>query len=214
MLHHRLRAAPKVFELEFVQSLLFTTVSSGSLSATPQAGDLLVYCAGGVSSGLFVADPANVVPSNFKQIATHTEGNGLNYVGGRTTLAYKISTGDESTLSGFGIWSIIQFRATRAISAVTVVDSAGAWATGDPAAKSLNAPSALPAFGVAVYRHADAGSPTLTLSTTTQWPTLVNNGTYLRTKYLIFDTTAYTLSAGTSDLGAVQGFSAAVLVVE
>lgn len=212
MLHHRLRAMPKTFELEYVQNLVGDSISPATLSATPQAGDLLIYLASDISSGLFVADPTNVVPSGFTQVCTHTEGDWNNYYGGRSTIAYKIADGTESSLSGMDYWAIEQFRATRAIGSVSVIDSDGRWATGNPAAVTLDSPGALPALAVGVGRsHGDNLSFTFSVSGETT--TNLTNLSRIKHRYILYGASGNTLSADIGDTGEIQGYSAAVLTV-
>ncbi len=217
MLHHRLRGMQRNLILSYVQQLAFTSSTWSSFSATPQAGDLLIYLAGGTTSGLFVADPTHAIPVDFTQICTHNEGNLLNSFGGRTTIAYKIANGTETDAYGTskGTWHMSQFRATRPIATVNVIDTDGAWSTGDPASKTLDAPGGLPALAVGVYHQVDSTIPTLEFYSTNQ-PTAVAmaNGTYLRGRYIIYSSTGYTLSVNMNDVGNLQGYSAAVLTVE
>ena len=212
MLHHRLRAMPKTFELEYVQNLAAGLTSPATLSATPQAGDLLIYLASDISYGLFVADPTNVVPSGFTLVCTHAAGVTYDYVGGRSTIAYKIADGTESSLSGMGYWAIEQFRATRAIGSVSVIDSDGRWATGNPAAVTLDSPGALPALAVGVGR-AYGGVVSLTFSVSGETTVIPTNHTNIRHCYILYSASGNTLSADVADTGELQGYSAAVLTV-
>ena len=211
MLHHRLRAMPKTFELEYVQNLAVGSASPATLSATPQAGDLLIYLASDISSGAFVADPTNVVPSGFTLVCTHAAGVTYDSYGGRSTIAYKIADGTESSLSGMGYWAIQQFRATRAIGSVSVIDSDGRWATGNPAAVTLDSPGALPALAVGVGRASSGLSLTFSVSgETTVVPTNFAN---LKHCYILYRASGNTLYADVTDTGEIQGYSAAVLTV-
>lgn len=213
MLHHRLRAMPKTFELEYVQNLAAGSISPATLSATPQAGDLLIYLASDISNGLFVADPTNVVPSGFTQVCTHTEGVGTNSYGGRSTIAYKIADGTESSLSGMDYWAIEQFRATRAIGSVSVIDSDGRWATGNPAAVTLDSPGALPALAVGVGRADYNGYLSFTFSVSGETTTNLTNLSSVKHRYILYGASGNTLSADIGDTGEIQGYSAAVLTV-
>lgn len=203
---------PKTFELEYVQNLAAGSTSPATLSATPQAGDLLIYLASDISAGLFVADPTNVVPSGFTLVCTHTEGVGINFYGGRSTIAYKIADGTESSLSGMDYWAIEQFRATRAIGSVSVIDSDGRWSSGNPAAVTLDSPGALPALAVGVGRAHDGG---LSLTFSVSGETTVNptNLTNIKHRYILYSASGNTLSADVTDTGEMQGYSAAVLTV-
>lgn len=212
MLHHRLRAMPKTFELEYVQNLAVGSASPATLSATPQAGDLLIYLASDLSYGLFVADPTNVVPSGFTQVCTHAAGVTYDYYGGRSTIAYKIADGTESSLSGMGYWAIEQFRATRAIGSVSVIDSDGRWATGNPAAVTLDSPGALPALAVGVGR-AVSGGLSFTFSVSGETTVNPTNLTTIKHCYILYSASGNTLSADVADAGYIQGYSAAVLTV-
>lgn len=212
MLHHRLRAMPKTFELEYVQNLAVGSASPATLSATPQAGDLLIYLASQMSSGLFVANPTNVVPSGFTQVCTHTEGVGINAYGGRSTIAYKIADGTESSLSGMDYWAIEQFRATRAIGSVSVIDSDGRWSTDNPASVSLDSPGALPALAVGVGR-AFGGGLSFTFSVSGETTVNPTNLTNIKHRYILYSASGNTLSADVTDTGEIQGYSAAVLTV-
>ena len=212
MLHHRLRAMPKTFELEYVQNLAAGSTSPATLSATPQAGDLLIYLASDISYGLFVADPTNVVPSGFTLVCTHAAGVTYDACGGRSTIAYKIADGTESSLSGMGYWAIEQFRATRAIGSVSVIDSDGRWATGDPAAVTLDSPGALPALAVGVGR-AYGGGLSFTFSVSGETTVNPTNLTNVKHRYILYSASGNTLSADVTDAGELQGYSAAVLTV-
>lgn len=205
---------PKTFELEYVQNLVAAgSTSPATLSATPQAGDLLIYLASDLSSGFFVADPTNVVPSGFTQVCTHTEGVGTNSYGGRSTIAYKIADGTESSLSGMGYyWAIEQFRATRAIGSVSVIDSDGRWATGNPAAVTLDSPGALPALAVGVGQ-AGGGVLSFTFSVSGETTTNLTNLSGIKHRYILYGASGNTLSADIGDTGEIQGYSAAVLTV-
>lgn len=214
MLHHRLRAMPKTFELEYVQNLAAGSTSPATLSATPQAGDLLIYLASDVSSGASVADPTNVVPSGFTLVCTHAAGVTYDSYGGRSTIAYKIADGTESSLSGMDYWAIEQFRATRAIGSVSVIDSDGRWATGNPAAVTLDSPGALPALAVGVGRaHATSGGLSLTFSVSGETTVNPTNLTNIKHRYILYSASGNTLSADVADAGYIQGYSAAVLTV-
>lgn len=213
MLHHRLRAMPKTFELEYVQNLAVGLTSPATLSATPQAGDLLIYLASDLSAGLFVADPTNVVPSGFTLVCTHASGVTYDSYGGRSTIAYKIADGTESSLSGMGYWAIEQFRATRAIGSVSVIDSDGRWATGNPAAVTLDSPGALPALAVGVGRGTASGGVSFTFSVSGETTVNLTNLTYVKHRYILYSASGNTLSADVTDTGDIQGYSAAVLTV-
>ena len=210
MLHHRLRAMPKTFELEYVQNLAAGSTSPATLSATPQAGDLLIYLASGISSGVFVADPTNVVPSGFTLVCTHAAGVTYDSYGGRSTIAYKIADGTESSLSGMNYWAIEQFRATRAIGSVSVIDSDGRWATGNPAAVTLDSPGALPALAVGVGR---GGGVSFTFSVSGETTVNPTNLTNVKHRYILYSASGNTLRADVTDTGEIQGYSAAVLTV-
>lgn len=213
MLHHALRAATnKELTLEFIASLAFADVSSSSLSATPQAGDLLVYLAGATSVGIFVADPTNVVPSGFTQAGTWSEGIGTNNYGGRTTIAYKIADGTEGTLSGMGTWQILQFRGSKALTTVSVVDSGGTWSTGNPAGDTISGGTTKPAVHVGVFMHRNTGSPTITFSVSGYTPE-ATNGTYFRSRYVAMNADLPSCSVDSSDLGDIQGYGACCLAV-
>ena len=212
MLHHRLRAMPKTFELEYVQNLAVGSTSPATLSATPQAGDLLIYLASGISSGAFVADPTNVVPSGFTLVCTHASGVTYDQYGGRSTIAYKIADGTESSLSGMNYWAIEQFRATRAIGSVSVIDSDGRWATGNPAAVTLDSPGALPALAVDVGR-AFSGGFSLTFSVSGETTVIPTNLPNIKHCYILYRASGNTLIADVTDSGELQGYSAAVLTV-
>jgi hypothetical protein len=219
MLHHRLRGVQRSLALSYIQSLSFTPSIYGAFSATPQAGDLLIYLAGGTTSGLFVADPTIAIPTDFTQLCTHAEGNGSNSWGGRTTIAYKIADGTETgadggiTVAGVAHWRMLQFRATRPVAGVNVIDTDGAWATGDPASKTLDAPGALPALAVGVFYYRNTGSPTVTFTVSGETEEALDE-TYHRSRFILYDANSNTLTADTTDLGDIQGFSAAVLTVE
>lgn len=213
MLHHRLRAMPKTFELEYVQNLAAGSTSPATLSATPQAGDLLIYLASDISSGVFVADPTNVVPSGFTLVCTHAAGVTYDFYGGRSTIAYKIADGTESSLSGMDYWAIEQFRATRAIGSVSVIDSDGRWATGNPAAVTLDSPGALPALAVGVGQAFISGGLSFTFSVSGETTVIPTNFANIKHCYILYSASGNTLSADVADTGELQGYSAAVLTV-
>jgi len=214
MLHHALRAAAasKALTLEFVASLIFTSIPSANLSVPPQAGDLLVYLAGATSSGLYVADPTNVVPSGFTQVGTWAEGVGTNSYGGRTTIAYKVADGTESTLSGMGTWQILQFRPSRTLATVYVVDSAGVWSKGDPASDSVASGTVYPAIHVGVFMHRNSGSPTITFTVSGYTP-VATDGTYFRSRNVVMNGTGADCQVDTNDLGNIQGYGACCIAM-
>ncbi len=201
MLHHRLRGVQRSLILSYVQPLVELSYSTWSaFSATPQAGDLLIYLAGGTTSGLFVADPTINIPMGFTQLCTHAEGNGSNSWGGRTTIAYKIANGTETEAYGTnaGAWQMLQFRATRPIATVNSIDTDGAWSTGDPASKTLNAPGDLPALAVGVFYYRDSGSPTVTFSVSGESVEVTADGAYFKTRYILYSASGNTLTADTT----------------
>lgn len=147
MLHHMLRAVQKnLTTLSYIQRLADTSTSPTTLSATPQSGDLLIYSGYTMAASYFPPAPTNIIPSGFTQICTHYT-NGITYAG-RSTLAYKIANGTESSLSGMQYWTIDQFRGNLLISAVTVEGSGGGWSTLDPGSASITGPTSLPALAL------------------------------------------------------------------
>ncbi len=207
MLHHRLRAAPRVSKtLAFTNLYATSAASTITIPATAQAGDLAVlYDLARNSSGT----PTLVTPAGWTTLSDLTGGTGA------AVLSYKILVAGDpgGTVTGMDgtsadAKSLVVFRATPTLAGVAVQDLGEQYTTDNPGAQTLAAQSAYP---YVVYGGCGGLSALPTWASA--WYSNTGSTGYQRYAFQIFNASGESRSVDCNDSGTGTFLQSCVLRV-
>lgn len=207
MLHHRLRAAPRVSKtLAFVANAT-SSAATITIPAAAQAGDLAVLY--DLARNVIASYPTLVTPSGWTTLLD-LQGNGNT----SSILSYKIlEAGDPgATITGMDgnsadAKSLVVFRATPSLAGVTVLESAEQYTAGNPDAQAKTAQSAYPYLVYGVCGGVSA------LPTWVSWDPATASIGYQRYGWKFFNDNAASCSVDCGDSGTGTFLKSCILMV-